>query len=198
MSQYHKTIQELLEESQAQYFGKDTATMFYKNVFIPSFARDIVLFGLEHGAAVVDQYGLSVEDLATIVEMPLFKAEVKNLRILMDSGVLVTTQMKAAAALESGVEVLGSKLADPDIKPADAVKIMQELRSLATMTHTVVAKSSGRAEGDAQTTAAGMTINFSFGDPSQLPPLREPINVTPAQTVIEAEAVPINVEFEEE
>lgn len=190
-------MQELLEESQEKFFGKDTVSMFYKNVFIPSFARDIVLFGIEHGASVVEQYGLSVQDLAEIVELPLFKAEVKNLRIMMDSGVLITTQMKAAAALESGVEVLGMKLADPDIKAADAVKIMQELRSLATMTHTVIAKSGGAASGDTPTTAAGMTINFSFGDPSQLPPIREPINVTPTLDKDEKEPAMIDVDFEE-
>lgn len=192
-----KTVQELIEQSQAQFFGKDTVSMFYKNIFIPSFARDIVLFGKEQGLALVEQYGLTAEDLAQIIELPLFKAEVRNLRILMDEGVLITTQMKAASALDGMVDLLAERALDPDIKPGELVKIVQELRSMAMLSHTTIAKGGGSAVGDAPTSAAGMTINFSFGDPNNLPPIREPINITPERQQIEEEGNAIDVDFSE-
>lgn len=200
-----KTIQDLIDRSQADFTdGVNTASPFYKNIFIPSLARDIVLFGKQHGEELIANYGLTAADLAHIIEMPIFKAEIKTLRILMDEGVMVTTQMKAASALEGAVEVLSEQLLREDIRPGEVVKVVQELKNLATMTHMQVWRGgNGGAKGDEVTNSAGMVVNFSFGDPNQLPPIRQPINVTPQQqldkkeeVVIDADAIFAEVENE--
>lgn len=176
-----KTIQDLIARSEADASDGASRTAFYKNIFIPSLARDIVLFGKQHGEEIIAQYGLDAADLAKIIEMPLFKSEVKNLRIMIDEGVMITAQMKAAAALEGAVDILAGQLIRDDIKPGEVCTVVRELKALALMTHTQVIRNAGAAKGDEVTSSAGMVVNFSFGDPSQLPPVREAINVTPVE-----------------
>lgn len=158
------------------------ASLVYKNIYIPSLAQDIILFGKEHGEEIVHRYGLDASDLALIMEMPVFKAEVRNLRALMDSGIMVTTQMRAASALSGSVDVLANILLRDDIKPTDAVAVTKALKEIATMTHTSVLKG-GRAKGDEVTSSAGMVVNFSFGGDNGLPPLHD---VTPSKKPCEA------------
>ena len=43
------------------------------------------------------------------------------------------------------------------------------------------------------TSSAGMVVNFSFGDPSQLPPVREAIDVTPVSKLIPQEETVVDV-----
>lgn len=166
---------------------RDMSSLFYKHVFIPSFARDIVMFGKENGEAIVEHYGLTTADLATIVETPLFKTEVRNLRKQLDTSVFATMQLRAAAALEGVVDVLAGQLTEPGIKPGDVVKISAELRALALMSNQSVG--SRFAEGDEPKSSAGMTIAFSFGDPSKLPEIRPMVDVTPSPAQIASPVV---------
>lgn len=188
-----KTIQDLITKSEADTSDGASRAAFYKNIFIPSLARDIVLFGKQHGVEIIEQYGLDASDLAKIIEMPIFKSEVKNLRIMMDEGVLITAQMKAAAALEGAVDVLAAQLIREDVKPSEVCMVVRELKSLATLTHTQVINKGAVAKGDEVTSAAGMVVNFSFGDPSQLPPVREAIDVTPVSKLIPQEETVVDV-----
>lgn len=188
-----KTIQDLITKSEADTSDGASRAAFYKNIFIPSLARDIVLFGKQHGVEIIEQYGLDASDLAKIIEMPIFKSEVKNLRMMMDEGVLITAQMKAAAALEGAVDVLAAQLIREDIKPNEVCMVVRELKSLATLTHTQVISKGAVAKGDEVTSSAGMVVNFSFGDPSQLPPVREAIDVTPVSKLIPQEETVVDV-----
>lgn len=188
-----KTIQDLITKSEADTSDGASRAAFYKNIFIPSLARDIVLFGKQHGVEIIEQYGLDASDLAKIIEMPLFKSEVKNLRMMMDEGVLITAQMKAAAALEGAVDVLAAQLIRQDVKPSEVCMVVRELKSLATLTHTQVISKGSVAKGDEVTSSAGMVVNFSFGDPSQLPPVREAIDVTPVSKLIPKEETVVDV-----
>lgn len=188
-----KTIQDLITKSEADTSDGASRAAFYKNIFIPSLARDIVLFGKQHGVEIIEQYGLDASDLAKIIEMPIFKSEVKNLRMMMDEGVLITAQMKAAAALEGAVDVLAEQLIRKDVKPSEVCMVVRELKSLATLTHTQVISKGAVAKGDEVTSSAGMVVNFSFGDPSQLPPVREAIDVTPVSKLIQKEETVVDV-----
>nr|DAM35003.1 MAG TPA: hypothetical protein [Caudoviricetes sp.] len=188
-----KTIQDLITKSEADTSDGASRAAFYKNIFIPSLARDIVLFGKQHGVEIIEQYGLDASDLAKIIEMPIFKSEVKNLRMMMDEGVLITAQMKAAAALEGAVDVLAAQLIREDIKPNEVCMVVRELKQMATLTHTQVISKGAVAKGDEVTSAAGMVVNFSFGDPSQLPPVREAIDVTPVSKLIQKEETVVDV-----
>lgn len=188
-----KTIQDLITKSEADTSDGASRAAFYKNIFIPSLARDIVLFGKQHGVEIIEQYGLDASDLAKIIEMPIFKSEVKNLRMMMDEGVLITAQMKAAAALEGAVDVLAEQLIREDVKPSEVCMVVRELKSLATLTHTQVISKGAVAKGDEVTSSAGMVVNFSFGDPSQLPPVREAIDVTPVSKLIPKEETVVDV-----
>lgn len=188
-----KTIQDLITKSEADTSDGASRAAFYKNIFIPSLARDIVLFGKQHGVEIIEQYGLDASDLAKIIEMPIFKSEVKNLRMMMDEGVLITAQMKAAAALEGAVDVLAAQLIREDVKPSEVCMVVRELKSLATLTHTQVISKGAVAKGDEVTSSAGMVVNFSFGDPSQLPPVRETIDVTPVSKLIPQEETVVDV-----
>lgn len=188
-----KTIQDLISKSEADTSDGASRAAFYKNIFIPSLARDIVLFGKQHGVEIIEQYGLDASDLAKIIEMPIFKSEVKNLRMMMDEGVLITAQMKAAAALEGAVDVLAAQLIREDIKPNEVCMVVRELKQMATLTHTQVISKGTVAKGDEVTSAAGMVVNFSFGDPSQLPPVREAIDVTPVSKLIQKEETVVDV-----
>lgn len=188
-----KTIQDLITKSEADTSDGASRAAFYKNIFIPSLARDIVLFGKQHGVEIIEQYGLDASDLAKIIEMPIFKSEVKNLRMMMDEGVLITAQMKAAAALEGAVDVLAAQLIREDVKPSEVCMVVRELKSLATLTHTQVISKGAVAKGDEVTSSAGMVVNFSFGDPSQLPPVREAIDVTPVSKLIPKEETVVDV-----
>lgn len=188
-----KTIQDLISKSEADTSDGASRAAFYKNIFIPSLARDIVLFGKQHGVEIIEQYGLDASDLAKIIEMPIFKSEVKNLRMMMDEGVLITAQMKAAAALEGAVDVLAAQLIREDIKPNEVCMVVRELKQMATLTHTQVISKGSVAKGDEVTSSAGMVVNFSFGDPSQLPPVREAIDVTPVSKLIQQEETVVDV-----
>lgn len=188
-----KTIQDLITKSEADTSDGASRAAFYKNIFIPSLARDIVLFGKQNGVEIIEQYGLDASDLAKIIEMPIFKSEVKNLRMMMDEGVLITAQMKAAAALEGAVDVLAEQLIREDIKPNEVCMVVRELKQMATLTHTQVISKGAVAKGDEVTSSAGMVVNFSFGDPSQLPPVREAIDVTPVSKLIPQEETVVDV-----
>ena len=188
-----KTIQDLISKSEADTSDGASRAAFYKNIFIPSLARDIVLFGKQHGVEIIEQYGLDASDLAKIIEMPIFKSEVKNLRMMMDEGVLITAQMKAAAALEGAVDVLAAQLIREDIKPNEVCMVVRELKQMATLTHTQVINKGAVAKCDEVTSSAGMVVNFSFGDPSQLPPVREAIDVTPVSKLIPQEETVVDV-----
>lgn len=175
-------LRDTLDKIEGDDDGLYAASLIYQNIYIPSFARDIVLFGKEHGEEILKEYGLGADDLKTIIELPVFKAEVRNLRKLMDEGVFVSTQMRAAAALEGAVDVLSFRMTDPETSTKDVVAVVKELKALAMMTHTCMLR---KAEGDQPTSAAGMTINFSFGDPGKLPPIHRPtFDVTPEKPAV--------------
>jgi hypothetical protein len=148
--------------------GQLSPALYYKNVFIPSLARDLVLFGKTNGAEIVKQYGLDAAELATIVETPVFKTEVKNLRIMMDEGIFVNAQLRAAAVMEGAIDIMAQRLIDPGTKTKDIVAITKELKEIAMLNrHALTARVNPERREAAS--AAGMTIAFSFGDPNMLP-----------------------------
>jgi len=148
--------------------GQLSPALYYKNVFIPSLARDLVLFGKTNGAEIVKQYGLDAAELATIVETPVFKTEVKNLRIMMDEGIFVNAQLRAAAVMEGAIDIMAQRLIDPGTKTKDIVAITKELKEIAMLSRHALTARVNPERGEAAS-AAGMTIAFSFGDPNMLP-----------------------------
>ena len=97
---------------------------YYKHVYLPDFARDIVLYGKTDAMGVLSAYELTAEEFQTIAKMPLFLTHIANLRKTLASSDYAVVQIKAAEALEAVVLSLQGRVAQGVMTTPELFKII--------------------------------------------------------------------------
>lgn len=150
---------------------------YYKHVYLPDFARDIVLYGKTDAMGVLTSYELTPEDFQTIAKMPLFLTHVANLRKTLASSDYAVVQIKAAEALEAVVLSLQGRV-------AQGVMTTPELIKTGDFLFKVIGSESLRKQAVAEITGPvnqGTVVNIAYGaDLHKLKPLPAdvPVNET--------------------
>lgn len=150
---------------------------YYKHVYLPDFARDIVLYGKTDAMGVLASYDIDAEDLQKIAKMPLFLTQVANLRKVLASSDYAVVQIKAAEALEAVVLSLQGRV-------AQGVMTTQELIKTGDFLFKVIGSESLRKQVAAEITGPvnqGTVVNIAYGaDLHKLKPLPAdaPVNET--------------------
>lgn len=96
---------------------------YYKHVYIPDFARDVVLYGKSDAMGVLASYDLLAEDFQAISKLPLFLAEVANLKKKLAESDNAAIQIKAAELLDATLHIMQSRLVAGDLKTKDLIDI---------------------------------------------------------------------------
>lgn len=150
---------------------------YYKHVYLPDFARDIVLYGKTDAQGVLDAYQITAEEFAVIAKMPLFLAHLDNLKKTLASSEYAVVQIKAAEALEAVVLSLQGRV-------AQGVMTTQELIRTGDFLFKVIGSESLRKQVSAEITGpvnTGTVVNIAYGaDLAELQPL--PNNVAVNET----------------
>lgn len=94
---------------------------YYKNVYIPEFARDVVLYGRSDIMGVLEIYDISPEDFAEIAKLPLFLAEVANLKARLASSENAAIQIKASELLDATLHTIQSRLVGGGMSNKDLI-----------------------------------------------------------------------------
>ena len=58
---------------------------YYKSVYLPVLCRELLLFGSTRLIEVLDKYQITAEDFEAIVELPLFKKEMRELKAISEA-----------------------------------------------------------------------------------------------------------------
>lgn len=150
---------------------------YYKHVYLPDFARDIVLYGKTGAMGVLSAYEIGAEDFQTIAQMPLFLSHIANLRKTLASSEYAVVQIKAAEALEAVVLSLQGRVAQGVMTTPELVKTGEFLFK-------VIGNESLRKQVAAEITGPvnqGTVVNIAYGaDLHKLTPLPAdvPVNET--------------------
>lgn len=149
---------------------------YYKHVYIPEFARDIVLYGKSDAVGVLATYDLTPEDFQKIAKLPLFLAEVANLKKRLAESDNAALQIKAAELLDATLHIMQSRLVSGDLKTKDLIDIGKFLVDVTGAK--VVQGKSGDILGPVNT---GTVVKINYGDNlDKLPvlPADVPVNET--------------------
>lgn len=152
---------------------------YYKHVYIPDFARDIVLYGRSDAAGVLITYDLTPEDFQVVAKLPLFLAEVANLKKRLAESDNAVLQIKAAELLDATLHIMQSRLVAGDLKTKDLIDIGKFLVDVTGAK--VVQSKSGDIIGPVNT---GTVVRINYGENlDKLPvlPADVPVNETYAK-----------------
>lgn len=89
--------QDLVQET---FKSQGMQDAYYKNIYLPDFARDVVLYGRSDAEKVLASYDLTVNDFLEIKKLPLFIAEVGNLKKRLAESDNAVIQIKANELLD--------------------------------------------------------------------------------------------------
>lgn len=131
---------------------------YYKSIHIPTFAREIILWGQAKAVDVCNAYGVTDEDFVNIIELPSFKKEMRELRALIEASPNAIIQLKARAVVEEGIDSL-AEIAFHGAKDNDRINAMKLLSSIAGI-------STGGVGGDSDNgkpQASGLVLNVNLG-----------------------------------
>lgn len=157
---------------------------YYRNVYLPTLCRELLLFGSTRLVEVLDKYELSAADFELIVELPLFKKEMRELRAISEVSPNALIQMKAREYVDQGLDYLWDIVKNG----ADKDKIAA-MKFLSQIGGTEETGGLIRGEESSGKQASGLTLNVNLGPGGLVPPLS---NVArPLRTVQEViEVVP--------
>lgn len=156
------------EEDLAQdEFAKELVYGHYKHVHIASFAKDLVLFGMPRVVEVCDAHKVDVEDFKAIMELPLFKKEMRELRALVEASPNALIQLKARNIVEQGLEEI-QRIIHTGEKDSDRIKAMEFVAKIGGVFE-VGRINSGDSENKNQ--ASGLVLNVNLGPNGLIPPL---------------------------
>lgn len=151
---------------------------YYKHVYLPDFARDIVFYGKTDAQGVLTAYNITAEDFQAIAKMPLFLSQVANLKKVLASSDLAVVQLKAAEALEAAVLSLQGRIAQGTMTTDELIKTTGLL-------HKIVGSEAARRQLTSEITGpvnTGTVVNIAYGgaDLAKLKPLPAdvPVNET--------------------
>lgn len=148
---------------------------YYKHVYIPELARDIILYGKSDAVGVLESYGITAEDLAAVSTMPLFKAEVANVKKRLAESDHATIHMKGVELLDAALHVMQSRIVRGDLETKELIAIG---KFLADLTGAWVEKGKGDMLGPVNT---GTIVNIKYGEDLEKMPMYAndvPVNTT--------------------
>lgn len=151
---------------------------YHGNVYLPDFARDIVLYGKSDAVGVLAAYGIGSKEFLEIAKLPLFKTHVDNLKKILASSDFAVVQIKAAEALEAAVLSLQGRI-------ATGVMTTDELIKATSLLNKMVGNEAARKQLTSDIVGpvnTGTVVNIAYGggDLSKLKPLPDnvPVNET--------------------
>lgn len=149
---------------------------YYKHVYIPDIARDVVLYGRSDSMGVLRSYDITPDDFKEIAKLPLFLAEVANLKKRLADSDNAFAQIKASELLDATLTIMQSRLVKGDLKTKDLIEIGKFLADL-TGAKVVMGKN-GDIIGPVNT---GTVVKINYGtelEKLQMLPENAPVNDT--------------------
>lgn len=149
---------------------------YYKNVYIPDFARDIVLYGRSDSMGVLASYDLTPEDFQKIARLPLFLAEVGNLKKRLATSENAAVQIKAVELMDATLHIMQSRLVSGNLSTKELVEMGKFLADI-----TGAKVGSGKGNDIIGPVNTGTVVKINYGmDLEKLPMLPEdaPVNDT--------------------
>lgn len=163
---------------------------YYKSVYLPVLCRELLLFGSTRLIEVLDKYQITAEDFELIVELPLFKKEMRELKAISEASPNALIQMKAREYVDQGLDYLWDIVRFG--KDRDKIAAMKFLSEVGGTQETGGLNRNDESSSAKQ--ASGLTLNVNFGPGGLIPPLpteqrplrsvkqiREIIDVTPTK-----------------
>lgn len=148
---------------------------YYKHVYLPELARDIILYGKSDAAGVLASYDITAEELSVIATMPLFKAEVANVKKRLAESDHASIHLKGVELLDATLHVMQSRIIRGELDTKELISIG---KFLADLTGAWVEKGKGDLVGPVNT---GTIVNIKYGDDLnkiQMLGQDEPVNAT--------------------
>jgi len=163
---------------------------YYKQIYIPTLCRELLLFGSTRLIEVLDKYQITAEDFELIVELPLFKKEMRELKAISEASPNALIQMKAREYVDQGLDYLWDIVRFG--KDRDKIAAMKFLSEVGGTQETGGLNRNDESSSAKQ--ASGLTLNVNLGPGGLVPPLpteqrplrsvkqiREVIDVTPSK-----------------
>ena len=163
---------------------------YYKQIYIPVLCRELLLFGSTRLIEVLDKYQITAEDFEAIVELPLFKKEMRELKAISEASPNALIQMKAREYVDQGLDYLWDIVKHG--KDRDKIAAMKFLSEIGGTQETGGLNRNDDSVNAKQ--ASGLTLNVNLGPGGLIPPLpteqrplrsvkqvREIIDVTPTK-----------------
>lgn len=166
-------VDDLVEETMRDQVGQG---QYYGDVYLPDFARDVVMYGRTDINGVLTAFNVTPEDFAKIAKMPLFKALVGNLKKKLADSDNIGIQMKAADLLDATLLVMQSRLLSGEMKNKELVDMAKFLVDVTGAK--VVEGKAGDIIGPVNT---GTVVKINYGmDLEKMPmlPADAPVNET--------------------
>lgn len=148
---------------------------YYKHVYLPELARDIILYGKSDAVGVLSSYDITAEDLSVISTLPLFKAEVANVKKRLAESDHASIHLKGVELLDATLHVMQSRIIRGELDTKELIAIG---KFLADLTGAWVEKGKGDMIGPVNT---GTIVNIKYGDDlDKIPQLARdaPVNAT--------------------
>lgn len=142
---------------------------YYKNVYIPTFCRELILFGSTRLLEVLDKYQVNADDFEYITELPLFKKEMRELKAIAESSPNALIQMKAREYADESLDALRDIVRNGSDK--DKIAAAKFLAQIGGVMET---GGLGRIDDSSGAkTASGLTLNVNLGPGGLIPPLQD-------------------------
>lgn len=141
---------------------------YFKGTYIPSLCKELLLFGSTRLLEVLDKHQISAEDFDLIVELPLFKKEMRELRAISEASPNALIQMKAREYVDQGLDYLWDVVRYGTDK--DKIAAMKFLSQIGGTDDT---GGLSRGEEGNGKQASGLTLNVNLGPGGLVPPLRD-------------------------
>lgn len=139
----------------------------YKHIHIASFVKDLVLDGPERVVETCNRHNVSDTDFQEIIELPVFKKEMREIRALVEASPNSLIQLKARHIVEQGLECMKDIIMNGE-KNSDRIKAMEFVSKIAGAFD--VGRLNSNSESDAKQ-ASGLVLNVNLGNGGLIPPL---------------------------
>lgn len=164
--------------------------LYYRDVYIPAFVRDLILFGQSNVVEVCKTYEINAAQFKEIMETPAFKKEMRETRALIESSPNALIQLKARAIAEMAMDNLAEiiQYGERDSDRIAASKLIAQIAQVPIG----IGGIGGASEADnGKPTASGLVLNVNFGKggvlvpplPAHGAPLRQVQEVIDVQTI---------------
>lgn len=140
---------------------------YYKDIYVPSLCKELLLFGSTRLIEVLDKHGISATDFELIVELPLFKKEMRELRAISEASPNALIQMKAREFVDQGLEYVWDIVRYGTDK--DKIAAMKFLSQIGGTDDTGGLNRSDESGGKQ---ASGLTLNVNLGPGGLVPPMK--------------------------